>query len=425
MEKISDALISVEDAVSRVLEGITPLDSEQISISEAFGRVLADEVVSRTTQPPLAVSAMDGYAVRYADVADASEQQPGTVDIIEDIPAGYVGKKSVGAMQASRIMTGAPMPMGADTVVRVEDTRVPDGSAGAGAPGAKIQILDVEELGENVRRRGEDMKAGELLMPAGTEIGPGEVAALASAQRSFLSVHRRPTVTILSTGDELVEVDEPLEPGKIVNSNTTALAAMASTHGAVPVMLPTARDDEDEIRRAVEAALSGDLILSTGGVSVGEYDHIRKVLDDMGAEPVLWRVAMKPGKPLFFCVLRGKPYFGLPGNPVSGLMSFLQFVRPAVRKASGYGDGELLLPTAVARMRHEVNNAGDRREYQRARLDWEDDQLMADTAYRAQGSHILTSMLGANGVVVLEPGQQADAGDEVGVQIIGDVFGAG
>ena len=262
-------------------------------------------------------------------------------------------------------------------------------------------------------------------MPAGTELTAGEVGVLASLQRTFVPVFRRPTVAILSTGDELVEIDEPLEPGKIVNSNTASLAAMVSAHGGVPVMLPTAPDIEEEISRTVQTALGCDFILSSGGVSVGDFDFVKKVLDEMEAEQVLWRVSMKPGKPLFFCLLRGRPYFGLPGNPVSSLMSFLQFVRPAVRKASGYGDGELLLPTARARMRHEVNNAGDRREYQRARLDWEDDQLMADTAYRAQGSHILTSMLGANGVVVLEPGQQADAGDEVGVQIIGDVFGAG
>jgi molybdopterin molybdotransferase len=412
----SQAVLTPEQAQQLVLARINVLGAERVSLLDALDRLLARDEKATYDNPPHDNSAMDGYAVRFDDIAGASADKPVSLEVIEEIPAGTIGKKQVGPGQASRVMTGAPIPAGIDTVIKVEDTK----SGGK----TSVDIMACEEKGTHIRRRGEDMRTGEVLMPSGTRLSAGEVGVLASLQRTFVPVYRRPTIAILSTGDELVEIDEPLEPGKIVNSNTASLAAMVMAHGGVPVMLPTAPDIEDEIRRTIETGLGCDFILSSGGVSVGDFDFVKKVLDDMEAEQVLWRVAMKPGKPLFFCLLRGRPFFGLPGNPVSSLMSFLQFVRPAVRKASGYAEGQWLLPTARARMRHLVKNHGDRREYQRARLDWDGDQLMADTAYRAQGSHILTSMLGANGVVVLEPGQRAEAGDEVGVQIIGDVFQA-
>lgn len=415
----SNAVTTPEQAQQLVLARINVLGIERVSLLDALNRVLARDEKATYDNPPHDNSAMDGYAVRFDDVGGASTENPVSLEVIEEIPAGTIGKKEVGPGQASRVMTGAPIPAGIDTVIKVEDTRAPDESS---AQKSSVDIMAPEEKGTHIRRRGEDMRTGEVLMPAGTVLTAGEVGILASLQRTFVPVYRRPTIAILSTGDELVEIDEPLEPGKIVNSNTASLSAMVLAHGGVPVMLPTAPDIKDEISRTIETALGCDFVLSSGGVSVGEYDFIKDILKEMDAEQVLWRVAMKPGKPLFFCLLRGKPFFGLPGNPVSSLMSFLQFVRPAVRKASGFADNDWLLPTARAHMRHPVNNHGDRREYQRARLDWDGDQLMADTAYRAQGSHILTSMLGANGVAVLEPGQRAEAGGEVEVQIIGDVF---
>ena len=406
-------MLTPEEAQQIVLEHVRPLGVERVPLLDALGRLLADDVHATYDSPPLDNSAMDGYAVRHEDVKDASAEAPAVLGVIEDIPAGRIGRKTVAPGQASRIMTGAPVPAGADTVIRVEDTR---------AAGSRVEILEGDDLAANIRRRGEDMKVGERLIAAGTELGPGELGVLATVQRSFVPVHRRPRLAILSTGDELVEIDEPLEPGKIVNSNTATLAAMARAHGAEPVMLPVARDDEDRIREAVETALASDFILSSGGVSVGEYDFVKKVLTEMGAEEILWRVAMKPGKPLYFCLLKGKPYFGLPGNPVSGCMSFLQFVRPAVRKASGYPPEQQLLPTAAARMENAEENDGDRRQYLRAQLNWENGLLGARTGHRGQGSHILTSMLGANGVVVLEPGQRVAAGDEVTVQVIGKLL---
>ena len=406
-------MLTPEEAQQTVLEHIRPLGVERVPLLDALGRLLAADVHATYDSPPLDNSAMDGYAVRHEDLKDASEEAPAVLEVIEDIPAGRIGRKTVAPGEASRIMTGAPVPAGADTVIRVEDTR---------AAGSRVEILEGDDLAANIRRRGEDMKLGERLIAAGTELGPGEVGVLATVQRTFVPVHRRPRLAILSTGDELVEIDEPLEPGKIVNSNTATLAAMARAHGAEPVMLPVAPDDEGRIREAVETALASDFILSSGGVSVGEYDYVKKVLTDMGAEEILWRVAMKPGKPLYFCLLKGKPYFGLPGNPVSGCMSFLQFVRPAVRKASGYPPEQQLLPEAAARMENGEENDGDRRQYLRAQLNWENGRLGARTGHRGQGSHILTSMLGANGVVVLEPGQRVAAGDEVTVQVIGKLL---
>ena len=406
-------MLTPEEAQQIVLGHVRPLGVERVPLLDALGRLLAADVHATYDSPPLDNSAMDGYAVRHEDLKDASAEAPAALEVIEDIPAGRIGRKTVAPGEASRIMTGAPVPAGADTVIRVEDTR---------AAGSRVEILEGDDLAANIRRRGEDMKLGERLIAAGTELGPGEVGVLATVQRTFVPVHRRPRLAILSTGDELVEIDEPLEPGKIVNSNTATLAAMARAHGAEPVMLPVAPDDEDRIREAVETALASDFILSSGGVSVGEYDYVKKVLTDMGAEEILWRVAMKPGKPLYFCLLKGKPYFGLPGNPVSGCMSFLQFVRPAVRKASGYPPEQQLLPTAAARMENGEENDGDRRQYLRAQLTWENGLLGARTGHRGQGSHILTSMLGANGVVVLEPGQTVAAGDEVTVQVIGKLL---
>jgi len=402
-------LLTVEDAQQIVLDHIHPLAVERVSLLDALGRVLAADVTAAHDNPPMDNSAMDGYAVRFGDVRAATPAAPAALQVVEDIPAGTVGQKTVGAGQASRIMTGAPLPAGADTVVQVEGTR---------GQGERVEVLDPGSLGDHIRRRGEDMKRGEVLIPAGSECGPGEVGVLASAQRTFLPVYRRPTVSVISTGDELVEIDQPLEPGKIVNSNSAGLAAMCRAHGAVPVVLPVIPDDEAQMRRGIEAALSSDFVISSGGVSVGDYDYVKQVLTEMGAEELLWRVAMKPGKPLYFCMVAGKPYFGLPGNPVSSLLSFLQFVRPAIRKATGHPTGDLLLPQGTARMEHAVHNRGDRRRYLRARLRFGDGgQLLASTAHRAQGSHVLTSMLGTNGIVVLEPDQGVDEGGIATVQI--------
>jgi molybdopterin molybdotransferase len=317
--------------------------------------------------------------------------------------------------QASRVMTGASQPQGADAVVPVEQTRT------SGKPNElRVEVLSPSPAGTHVRRRGSDMAAGTLVLRAGTECGPAEIGALAALSRPVVTVGRRPTVAILATGDELIEPHEPLLPGRIVNSNGPALAALVRQHGGVPVVLPTAPDRRDVIRAAFASAASADFILSSGGVSVGDHDYVKEVLAELGARPVFWRVAMKPGKPLYFSVLEGKPCFGLPGNPVSSMVSFLQFVRPAIRRAVGYRDGDLLLPSARALVDGPVRNQDDRRGYLRAALRFDHGRLRA-RVMEAQGSHQLTSMLGASGLVVIEPGEAIEAGGEVTVQVIGPI----
>jgi molybdopterin molybdotransferase len=406
-----EPLLTPEQAQAIVLEHIQPLGVERVPLFEALGRVLAEDIAARADNPPHDNSAMDGYALCHAEIAGATGAKPVLLEVVEDIPAGNVPQKRVGPGQASRIMTGALVPEGADTVIRVEDTR---------AEGNKVAVLDPDEPGANIRRRGDDVRTGQVAVREGTCCGPGELALLASLQRALVPVRRRPVVAILATGDELVEVDEPLTPGKIVNSNTYGLAALALASGALPLMLPIARDEEAQIRRAVQSALSADFILSSGGVSVGDYDYVKKVLDELGAQVKLWRVAMKPGKPLFFCTLQGKPYFGLPGNPVSSLVSFLQFVRPAIRKAAGHGPGAWFLPVVAARMEHAIANEDQRRQYARAHLRLEGGRVLA-AAPRGQGSHMLSSMLGANGLLLLEPAAKLEAGDEVQAQVFGEL----
>ena len=410
-----DPMLTPEEARAIVLDHVQVLGPERVSLLDATGRVLAQDVLARRDNPPCDNSAMDGYAVRHEDVATARDDAPVALEVIEDIPAGKVPQKVVGSGQASRIMTGAAVPAGADTIVPVEDTRPAE---------QEVEILAIEECGAHIRRRGEDMRGGEPIIKAGTECGPGELAVLAAVQQSFVSVYRRPRVAILSTGDELVEIEETPGEGQIVNSNTCALAAFCHAHGAEPVMLPTVADDEAAIRATIEAALRADFAVSSGGVSVGEYDFVKKVLDDLGAETIFWRVAMKPGKPLVFCTVGGVPYFGLPGNPVSSMMSFLQFVRPAIRKAAGYPQSAWFLPEAHARVESPCDNDGDRRQYMRATLRYEDGQFWVRPA-RSQGSHIISSMLNANSFVVLEPRQRAEVGDEVLVQVVGELVMSG
>lgn len=408
---MTDRMMTVEQARAAVLERIRPLGVERVPLSDAVGRVVASDVTAPHDSPPLDNSAMDGFAVRFDDVAAATADKPVTLQVIEDIPAGTVPSKTVGPGQASRIMTGAPVPDGADTVIRVEDTT---------DHGDRVDILEPEEeAGENVRPRGEDMRQGDALITAGTELGPGEIGVLATVRMPYVVVTRRPTIAILSSGDELVEVGDTPKDGQIINSNSPALAAMARACGADPVLLPIAADTEAAIRGNIESALGCDFIVSSGGVSVGEYDYVKKVLTDMDADEVLWRVAMKPGKPLYFCLLGTTPYFGLPGNPVSSLVSFLQFVRPAIRKATGLPESTWSLPESSARIEHDLVNDGERRNFLRARLRLDEDgRLTASTAHRPQGSHMMTSMLGANGFVVMEPEQSVVAGDSVTVQIV-------
>lgn len=406
---MSEPMLTVEEAQAIVLDSVRPLGVERISLSDASGRVLAEDMAPESDLPPHDNSSVDGYAVCASDTEGSSQNAPARLQVVEEIPAGSVPDKPVAPGTSSRIMTGAVMPAGADAVVMVENTIQGDGT---------VDILKPVKPGQNVRYRGEDVKAGQPVLSAGAEIGPGEIGLMASFQRSSISVTRQPLVSILSTGDEVVDIDEAITPGKIVNSNSYSLSTLVHEAGARAVNLGIAPDTEEDIRRAITTALHADVILSTGGVSVGDYDYVKKVIQDLGAEMKLWRVQMKPGKPLAFGLLQGKPFFGLPGNPVSCMVSFLLFARPAIRKMMGYALDRLHLPSISAVLTNDLSAGGDRRHYLRARLNYDNGRFLASTV-TGQGSGMLSSMTGTNGLVIVETGVTSiSAGSEVSVLLM-------
>lgn len=391
---MASGLLSIEEAQRIVLEQIAPMGTERVDLLSALGRVLAEDIHSPTDVPPFANSAMDGYAVRAVDTLSATPTQPVVLKVLEDLPAGYVSKTTVGSGQAIRIMTGAPIPEGADAVVMVEATeRTENGN---------VKVYKPAKPGQHVRPCAEDVRQGDLLVGVGTRLDAASIGVLASAQRPYLRVFRRPIVAIISTGDELVEIEEPLTAGRIVNSNSYSLAALVREAGGVPVVQPIARDSETQIRTAIESALTADFVVSSGGVSVGDYDYVKQVLNSLGAVMHFWRVSMKPGKPVAFGLLRNRPYFGLPGNTVSSMLSFLFFVRPAICKALGCKP-PYTLPEIDVVLDSELRSKGDRKTFLRAQLYLCDGRFHASLMPH-QGSGVLSSMLGAHALVIADEG---------------------
>lgn len=323
-------MLSVAEASQAILSHIARLEDERVALPEALGRVLARDVSSPVTLPAWDNSAMDGYAVRSADIVGASVDAPTVLHVIETVPAGGFPVARVSEGKAIRIMTGAPLPAGADTVVRVEDT---DGGA------ERVAIRSDRDAGRNVRPRGEDIREGAVVLAAGQAVGPAQIGVLASVGAAYVDVVRRPKVAIIGSGDELVELDrfnQVLAGRKIVSSNTYALDALIRDSNAIPVNLGIARDTPESLRERLERAGECDLILTTAGLSVGEHDYLRHVLADMGADLKFWRVRMRPGAPLGFGLLETKPWLGLPGNPVSTMVTYELFARPAIRRMLGH-----------------------------------------------------------------------------------------
>ncbi len=369
-------VIAVGRALRLVLDATPVLGTERVGLAAACGRVAAEAVVSTRAVPAAANSAMDGFAVRGADVATA----PARLRIVGSAPAGTLLDVPVEAGTAAKIFTGSVVPDGADTVVRVEDTEEHDGVVTVQVP---------IRPGANVRLAGEDIAPGAVVVPAGTVLGPADVGVLASLGRATVAVYRRPRVTILSTGAELVEVDEVPGPGQVVNSNAYALAAAVVEAGAEPLVLPIVRDRFDDIRDRLLEASAADVVLSTGGVSVGEFDFVKEALDALGVERLFWKVAQKPGKPLTFGRRGGCGFFGLPGNPVSALVCFYVYVRPALRRLAGHR--RLHLPTIEATLSASVKKATNLTEFVRVRLDDGDGGAIA-TAATSQSSGVLSGM---------------------------------
>jgi len=411
-------VISVEEALERVLERIAVLEAEESDALGCLGQVLAEDISSPIDIPPLDNSAMDGYAVRSADTRGASQKSPRFLRVVETVTAGATPKGEVKAGEAIRIMTGAPIPKGADAVVKFEDT---DELERGGTP-QEIGILVEVEPGLEVRRAGEDIGAGSLVLRKGTVIRPAEVGVLTSLGRSRVMVIRRPVVAILATGDEIVDVTQPLPQGKIYNSNSYSLAALVLRYGGIPMLLGIALDNEDSLLAKLRLRQEADMVMTSGGVSLGDYDVVREVLAKEG-EVVFWQVREKPGKPLAFGVLRGAgkggrniPLFGLAGNPVSAMINFELFARPAILKMMGKKN--LAKPTVEAIVEDAIDNSDGRRVFTRAIVEKRGGQYFARLT-GPQGSGILTSMALANGLVIVpedKPGVKR--GDRVKVMML-------
>ena len=401
--------LSVAAAQQCVLEAVAISGAEQVKLEQSLGRVLAEEVRANRDQPPYDISAMDGYALRSADLGNI----PAMLEIIEDIKAGDMPIKALASGQCARIMTGAPMPLGADAVIRVEDTEA--------KPDNRVQINQSVKPGNDIRRLGENMRNGEVVLSPGTAITPGVIGVLATVKRAQVQVYRRPRVAILSTGNELEGLDEPVDPNKIPNSNSYALMGQVQALGIEPVLLGIARDDPEELARYLKRGLEYDVLLVSGGTSVGVHDYVRPTIEALGAQMLFWRVAMKPGHPVAFGKIGEKIIFGLPGNPVSSMVCFEEFVVPALRRMMGHARTHRR--TIEARMTHNVKHQPGRTEFIRVLLAKEPGGYAA-TSTGAQGSGMLLSMARADGLAVV-PGDSAGlaAGSTVTVQLLdGTVF---
>ena len=400
-------MITVEEALDKTLSHIQPLGFEKVSILDALGRVIAEDMIAPRDLPPYDNSGMDGYAVRCEDIRDASEKNPVRLEVIEDLRAGFISKKIVQKGQAIRIMTGAPIPKGADAVVPVEETERGNGF---------VMILKAGFPGGYIRRAGEDVRRGDRVISAGDLIRPSEIGMLASMGRSFVSVYQRPSVAILCTGEELVDVGENLNGVKIVSSNSYTLAAQVKECGAIPIQLGIAKDRKDEIKEKVLQGLRSDVFISSAGVSVGDYDFVRDVLKELGVEMIFWRVAMKPGKPVAFWMFDGKPAFSLPGNPVSSMITFEQFVRPSLLKMMGHR--QIFRPVIEAILKEDIRKELGKRHFVRAMVSFEKNEYFVTTT-GPQGSGILRSMVRANSLIIIpEDCEKVGAGEKVKVQLL-------
>ena len=388
--------LSARDAALEILRHITRQPPLRVPLDDALGAVLAEDIVSPLNIPPHTNSAMDGYAVHGEDVRGASVERPVTLRVVRDIPAGGAAAGEIGRGEAARIFTGAPLPPGADSVIRQEDTDYGK---------TMVAITRDRDVGVNWRKAGEDLRQGELALPGGTELGAAELGVLASLAVAHPLVYRRPRVAILGSGDEIVDLDQSdqiLAGNKVASSNTHALNALIRLAGGQPINLGIASDDRDSLRRHLEPARDCDLLVTTAGISVGEHDYLREVIDSMGGVLKFWKLRMRPGAPVAFGFLGEVPWIGLPGNPVSTMVTFELFVRPAIRHMAGQS-----LPfrrSVAVRMAEAVSLKPKLQHFLRSVVS----ETSAGREARLtgpQGSGILTSMVKANALLVVPEGQ--------------------
>lgn len=414
-------MISVEEALERILSYVPLLEQQETPILDALGQVVAEDVVSDLDIPPLDNTAMDGYAVRAADTAGASDSAPVSLQVVGELAAGYLFDGEVAPGTAVRIMTGAPMPRGADAVVPFEETDEPSGRAfGAFAKSREVVgVLKAAAPGANIRRAAEDLARGQTILTRGTVLHPAQIGVLASLGKATVRVHRRPVVAILSTGDEVREPGEPLRPGQIYDSNAYSISAMVRANGGVPKRLGIAKDTVEALTEKLRGGLGADMLVTSAGVSRGDYDVVKDVLAKEG-EVDFWTVRMRPGKPLAFGSFasggRRVPHIGLPGNPVSSMVSFELFGRPAIYRMLGRDDWQRRTVRAVAE--EAIENSDARRVYARAIVSERDGRYYAALT-GPQGSGILTSMAVANAfAVVPEDVPGVGAGEEVDCMLL-------
>ena len=382
-------MLSVEQALEHILGAMAPLPAEQISVADGFGRVLARDIVARRTQPPADMSAMDGYAVRARDVA----RVPVTLKVVGQAPAGGAWQGRLGAGEAVRIFTGGPVPDGADAIVIQENTEAGDGT---------VTVLTSAPEGRFVRPAGLDFSAGDVLLRAGRLLTARDVALVAAANMPWIMVHRRPRVAILVTGDEVVMPGDPIGPDQIASSNSLGMSAMVRVFGGEPYLLGIAPDDREALAAMAAGARGADLLLTSGGASVGDHDLVQSVLGEIGFELDFWKIAMRPGKPLIFGHVGDTPVLGLPGNPVSALVCSMLFLCPALARMLGMAadGGEHRL---TARLTEPMGENDERQDYLRGALANDDDGELLVTPFTRQDSSMLNMLAQADCLVVRPP----------------------
>ena len=395
-------MLSVEEALDAILSRVVVMPTERVELMASLGRVLAEPVVSRREIPPWPNSSMDGYAVRAADTGAGA-----SLAVVGRVEAGSIPVRPVGAGEAMRIFTGAPMPTGADAVIPQEDIDV--------AAGGAISLKGRVAPAAYVRPAGEDIRPGDGVLAAGSAIAAPEIGLLATLGYTQVPVYRRPRVAILSTGNELADLGTEPRPGQIPNTNTYSLMAQVLECGAIPMNLGVAPDEAAAIEARVRQARDADVIVSSAGVSVGDLDVVKAALESAGAELHLWRVSMRPGKPITFGSLHGRPVFGLPGNPVSAMVTYELFVRPAL--LAMMGRRLLQRPRVSARAGARIPNPGNRRGYLRVTLGQDAAGFVA-TLTGDQGSGILRSMVAADGLAIVPPDTVIEAGAPVEVMLL-------
>lgn len=403
-------MTTCREALDLILDSVAPLPARPIALFDALGLVLAERVVSPETVPPFTNSAMDGYAVRHGDLSAASAASPALLDVLADLPAGSVATDAVTAGTAIRIMTGAPIPAGADSVVPVEATT---------SEGGRVRIAAPVKRGANVRLAGEDLREGEELLPSGFALTPAALGILASVGLAKVSVRPRVRVAVLTTGDELVDASAKPGPGQIRDSNVQTMCGQAAAFGAVPVPIPRVPDTREAVTAALaRARADADVIVTNGGISVGDYDFIKAVLGDSGAREVFWKVKQKPGGPLGFWLWGATPVFGIPGNTVAAMVCMEEYVRPALRKMMGHA--KLLRPEVTATFEGEFRKSSPDGKVHliRVRARREGDRVVVYPS-GPQGSGILSSMLRSNALALVPAEATAlKSGDAVPVHLI-------